>query len=305
MNVRKLVNYGTMFAALDKLVAAGRPQMELYCEIGRQVSGRKEKGAAVAVAEHLQVAHPDASGFSPRNLRRMREFYRTYKSAPEVLAEALTIGWTQNVVILEAELSPLERVWYIRAVRRFGWSKLELQRQIEAGAHEKNTLDFEGEVCYTGENTIRTECANDSVNNSAPGYDPCDRKGGGDDGSTQLPYQRSDWPSPTCLVRECPELAEAGLLPPAGCLPLQPGVRPGMSAVRPATDRQNHSPPSSCAGYDAGGRSPHRIYQGYHNGHHGGAEPGHGAATHSGFPLYSAGRSHADTRLHRLRCPAV
>ena len=27
-----------------------------------------------------------------RNLRRMREFYRTYESAPEVLAEAMTIG---------------------------------------------------------------------------------------------------------------------------------------------------------------------------------------------------------------------
>lgn len=48
MNVRKPVDYSAMFSELDKLVAADLPQMGLYCEIGRLVSGRPEKGAAVA-----------------------------------------------------------------------------------------------------------------------------------------------------------------------------------------------------------------------------------------------------------------
>ena len=78
MNVRKATDYSAMFAALDKLVAAALTQMELYCEIGRLVSSRPEKGAAVAAAEYLSTTHPDATGFSPRNLRRMREFYRAY-----------------------------------------------------------------------------------------------------------------------------------------------------------------------------------------------------------------------------------
>lgn len=115
MNVRKPVDYSAMFAALDTLMAADLPQMELYCEIGRLVSSRRSKGVAVAAAEYLCGAYPDISGFSPRNLRRMREFYRTYESALEVLADAMTIGWTQNVVILEAELIPQERAWYIKA----------------------------------------------------------------------------------------------------------------------------------------------------------------------------------------------
>ena len=128
MNVRKPIDYSAMFAALDTLMAANLPQMELYCEMGRLVSDRPEKGAAVAAAEYLCAAHPDASGFSPRNLRRMREFYRTYENAPEVLAQAMTIGWTQNSVILEEDLTLQERAWYIRATRQFGWTKLELQR---------------------------------------------------------------------------------------------------------------------------------------------------------------------------------
>lgn len=99
--------------------------MELYCGIGRLVSGRPEKGAAVAAAEYLQTAHPNATGFSPRNLRRMRESYRTYEDTPEIMAEAMTIGWTQNVVILEADLTLREKAWYIKAV------------QVEAGGADQ------------------------------------------------------------------------------------------------------------------------------------------------------------------------
>ena len=72
MNVRKPTDYSALFAALDVLVATDLPQMELYCGIGRLVSGRQEKGAAVAAAEYLHSVYPDAAGFSPRSLRRMR-----------------------------------------------------------------------------------------------------------------------------------------------------------------------------------------------------------------------------------------
>ena len=108
---------------LEALVTAELPQMELYCKIGKLVSSRPEKGAAVAAAEYLGKAYPDVSGFSPRNLRRMRDFYRAYQDAPEVLAEAMTIGWTQNVVILEAELTLQEQIWYIQAAHQFKWPK--------------------------------------------------------------------------------------------------------------------------------------------------------------------------------------
>ena len=43
MNVRKPVDYSIMFAELDVLMAAEKPQMELYQEIGKLVSARLEK----------------------------------------------------------------------------------------------------------------------------------------------------------------------------------------------------------------------------------------------------------------------
>ena len=105
MNIRKPADYSVLLQTLDALVAANLPQMELCYEIGRLVCGRLEKGAAVAAMEYLQGTYLDTAEFSPRNLRRMRDFYRAYENAPEVMAEAMAIGWPQNVMILEAELT--------------------------------------------------------------------------------------------------------------------------------------------------------------------------------------------------------
>jgi predicted nuclease of restriction endonuclease-like (RecB) superfamily len=160
MNIRKNIDYSTLFDAVEALVAAGLPQMELYREIGRVTSHRPEKGAAVAVAEYLTTAHPEMSGFSPRNLRRMRDFYRMYENAPELLELAMNIGWTQNVVILEADLTLDERGWYLKATAQFGWTKLELTRQIKNNVH----LDEAAAECYTENQNEQTERSDDDKN---------------------------------------------------------------------------------------------------------------------------------------------
>ena len=158
MNIRKNIDYSAMFAALDAALTAEMPQMQLCCELGRIVCSRPEKGAAVAAAEYLHSRFPDVSGFSPRNLRRMREFYRMYEDTPELLALAMEISWTQNVVILEADMEPDERRWYLRAAGRFGWSKVELQRKIDSDAHLEIQLDESEIQCYTERDRNELEC---------------------------------------------------------------------------------------------------------------------------------------------------
>ena len=151
MNIRKPTDYTTLFAALDAAVAAQLPQMELYCEIGRVVSGRAAKGAAVAASEYLQAAYPAADGFSPRNVRRMRDFYRMYGDTPKLLAAAMRLNWTQNVVIMETELTMDERCWYIWKVAESGLSKKELLRMIERAEHSEIALGENEDTCYTVE----------------------------------------------------------------------------------------------------------------------------------------------------------
>ena len=164
MNIRKPTDYVTMFAALDALVAAQLPQMELYREIGQVVSGRAEKGAAVAVSEYLQVSYPAAEGFSPRNLRRMRAFYAAYGASPEIMRQAMSLGWTQNVANLEKCSSNEERAWYIRAVLHFGWKKAKLLDAIETQAWLHSSLDEQALSCYTEEKEISQESECDDEN---------------------------------------------------------------------------------------------------------------------------------------------
>lgn len=159
MNIRKDIDYSEMYAELDKAMAADITQMELYCEIGKAVCRRTEKGAAVAAAAYLSRQYPDAQGFSPRNLRRMRDFYRSYQDYPALLSLAMELDWIQNVVILESGLSTERREWYIKAVEQFGWSKTELIANIAANAHAKIVLAIEEEVCYIVEQEEKqTDC---------------------------------------------------------------------------------------------------------------------------------------------------
>ena len=159
MNIRKNIDYTEMYSTLNILMKQQLPQMELYCAIGKAVCQRAEKGAAVMAAEYLHENYPDVPGFSPRNARRMRDFYRTYENHPQLLKLAMQIGWIQNVVIMEADLTMELREWYMKAVKQFGWSKAGLTANIEAKAHENITLEIDEEVCYNEEKMETREAA--------------------------------------------------------------------------------------------------------------------------------------------------
>lgn len=148
MNIRKNIDYSEMYDAIDEAIGQIPSQMQLYCAIGQAVSARSEKNAVVIAAEYLASRYPDARGFSPRNLRRMRDFYRAYEDQPALLSLALQLGWTQNIVILEADLSMELRGWYLKAVKQFGWSKAELIEKIATNAHEMIVLAIDEKVCY-------------------------------------------------------------------------------------------------------------------------------------------------------------
>ncbi len=165
MNIRNPTDYSTLFSELSVIMIAQLPQMELYCEIGRLVRGRAEKGAAVAASEYLQITCPDVEGFSPRNLRRMRAFYAVYKNFPEIMRLAMELGWTQNVAILERRGNNEERAWYIRAALRFGWKKAKLLEAIGSQAWLHSSLDEQALSCYTEGKEVTQEktCDEDTL----------------------------------------------------------------------------------------------------------------------------------------------
>ena len=160
MNIRKNIDYTEMYKGIDQAITADFSQMELYLALGKLVSGRPEKGAAVMATEYISTNYPDQTGFSPRNLRRMRDIYRLYEEYPEMLEQAMKVGWIQNLAIMEADLDMDARYWYLLAAQRFGWSKAELTKQIAAEAHLENTVgeeaqDYEGADALRNHHVIR------------------------------------------------------------------------------------------------------------------------------------------------------
>ena len=159
MNIRKNIDYTEMYEALDELMSQQLSQMELYWGIGKAVCRRTEKGAAVMASEYLNKHYPDVKGFSPRSLRRIRDFYRTYENHPALLSRAMKLGWTQNVVIMEADLTMELRGWYLKATAQYGWSKTMLGEKIAEQAHLEMVLDSEQaikEVHGTSEERVAT-----------------------------------------------------------------------------------------------------------------------------------------------------
>ncbi len=153
MNVRKPVDYSTMYRELAAILAQNIPQMDEVYTIGKAISQRPEKGAAVAAAEFLQANFPDRTGFSPRNVRRMRDFYRTYENDQTLLQLAMKIGWTQNVVIMEADLTRAQRMLCLQMTTVKNLSKKELLEIILNGAFVEEAVDEPDEICYNITNT--------------------------------------------------------------------------------------------------------------------------------------------------------
>ena len=147
MNVRKPVDYSTMYRELAAILGQDLSQMDEIYAIGKAISQRPEKGAAVAAAEFLQANFPDRTGFSLRN------FYKTYENDQTLLRLAMKIGWTLNVVIMEAELTTTARKWYLEQARVQQWSKATLLEKLASAAHLEKPLDAEADACYTDEKT--------------------------------------------------------------------------------------------------------------------------------------------------------
>lgn len=132
-------------AQYEALRAVNKELTSLYWDIGRMISERQSNAAhGDAIAERLAVdlraEFSAVSGFSRRNIFYMREFYLAYKGLPKVQPLVAQIAWTHNLVVLQRCKDNLEREFYIRMTKKFGWSKNVLIHQIENQSYEKTLL---------------------------------------------------------------------------------------------------------------------------------------------------------------------
>jgi predicted nuclease of restriction endonuclease-like (RecB) superfamily len=149
------------------LRAVNKELVGLYWDIGRMIVERQEtaewgKAVVEQLASDLQTEFPGIGGFSASNLWRMKAFFETYSVQEKLAPLVREIAWTHNLVILQRCKDPLEREFYLRMTRKFGWSKNVLIHQIENQSYEKSLLgqtNFEGNSRRsTRENLAQRSC---------------------------------------------------------------------------------------------------------------------------------------------------
>jgi predicted nuclease of restriction endonuclease-like (RecB) superfamily len=132
-------------AQYEALKAVNKELVGLYWDIGRMIVDRQDvegwgKAVVEQLAADLRTEFPGVGGFSASNLWRMKAFFEAYTGLEKLAPLVREIGWSHNLAILERCKDPLEREFYLRMTRKFGWSKNVLIHQIDNQSYEKSLL---------------------------------------------------------------------------------------------------------------------------------------------------------------------
>ena len=88
------------------LYNANKELINMYYRMGKIISEKTKYGNnfIFVLSKSLKLEFSDSTGFSERNLRRMKSFYEEYKKfsiLPPVVAE---LPWTHNYILIEERL---------------------------------------------------------------------------------------------------------------------------------------------------------------------------------------------------------
>lgn len=116
--------------------------INMYFRIGKEISENTKYGNQfiTILSKSLKMDFPNSTGFSKRNLWRMKSFYEQYKDfsiLPPVVAE---LPWTHNYILIEKIKNRDKRLWYAEECLINGWSKSILVHQIELKLYERQKV---------------------------------------------------------------------------------------------------------------------------------------------------------------------
>jgi predicted nuclease of restriction endonuclease-like (RecB) superfamily len=136
----------TRKAQYEALKAVNKELIALYWDIGRMIVERQQgqtwgQAVVIQLAKDLQADFPGMSGLSASNLWRIKLFYETYTDSTKLAPLVREIRRSHNLIILEKCKDDLQREFYLRMTRKFGWTKNVLVHQIENQTYEKTLLN--------------------------------------------------------------------------------------------------------------------------------------------------------------------
>jgi predicted nuclease of restriction endonuclease-like (RecB) superfamily len=143
--------YPTLLASVSEHVATGHRRavsaanaelLDTYWSIGKEILDRQhEQGWGTKVIDRLSVdlksRFPEATGFSPRNLKYMRAFAAAWPDRAIVQGSLAQLPWYHHIALLEKLDDADLRQWYAAAALDAGWSRDVLAHQIAGRFHER------------------------------------------------------------------------------------------------------------------------------------------------------------------------
>jgi len=131
-------------AQYEALKSVNIQLINLYWEIGKSIAAKQSeswgKSIVPTLSKELQKEFPGIGGFSEGNLWLMAQFYSEYSNTENLVPLVREISWSKHISIMKKCKDNLERQFYIKATKKFGWTKNLLIHQIENKTYEKYLL---------------------------------------------------------------------------------------------------------------------------------------------------------------------
>ena len=129
-------------AQLKAALAANSELVLLYWDLGSEILRReKDEGWGAKVVEllarDLKAEFPDMQGFSPRNLRYMKDFAAAWPAGQILQQLVAKLPWGHHTVLLTKVEHQDQRLFYVRSAIENGWSRSVLSLHIERQLHRR------------------------------------------------------------------------------------------------------------------------------------------------------------------------
>ncbi len=139
---------------LKAAVTVNTTLLQFYWELGadimvRQASSQWGDGFLKQLSADLMQAFPEVKGFSLRNLKYIRQWYRFYAGSQPIgqqpaaqlpqpaVSPLFSIPWGHHLAIIAKCKQLGEALYYVQATRTHGWSRSVLVHQIESGLWQR------------------------------------------------------------------------------------------------------------------------------------------------------------------------
>ncbi len=118
---------------------ANKELLYLYFRLGKIIDENSKYGNSFIkeLSTELKLEFPGMKGLSPRNLSRMRVFYREYKDILNLPVTLAKLPWTHNYTLIEKEKDKNKRIWYAERCLENGWSQTVLIHQIDSNLYQR------------------------------------------------------------------------------------------------------------------------------------------------------------------------